>query len=142
MKAERILLKLRELFAGGAPPYQVDQLVKEDMLNVLDIDLETPLPPPTRGDGTPGSAMPYLFLLSAKIGESGGPLPALLSNYAVANTQPTMHWPVWLLVKLTAAAPGTFRAVCMGGDVMRDGALVANNPVFQGVNEAVRLLSQ
>ena len=139
IKAERVLYKLRDLLAAGKP-YDIDRVVKEDLLLVLDIDLMTTLPTPTRGDGSAGSAMPFLFLLSTKIAESGRPLPTLLTNYAVANKLPTLHWPVWQLVKLTSAAPGTFQAVCIGGDVYQDGALVANNPVLHGFNEAQRLL--
>ena len=39
-----------------------------------------------------------------------------------------------------AGAPGSFRAICMDGDIYQDGAMVGNNPVVHGFQEAVRLL--
>ena len=144
IKAERILLKLRELFASGKqPPYDIDRVVKDDLLNVLDIDLTTTLPPPSHGNGTPDAArMPFLLLLSTKFDDASGvPLPAFLSNYARPHTPPTFHWPAWLLVKLTSAAPGSFPAVCIEGHIYKDGAMVGNNPVDYGFQEAARLLS-
>lgn len=121
------------------------EFMRETLCGILGVGVDAPLPPPTSGDGTPGSAVPHVFMVAAQQSAADGSWnPYLLTNYrrplAAEGGRfrgPSAHdWPVREMIMATSAAPTYFKTVVKKGHEYADGGLIHNNPSLVAISEA------
>lgn len=121
------------------------EFIKGDVCKCLGIDADAQLAPPSDGDGTSGSKIPHVFVVTSQRSLHDGKFhPFLLTNYVRklaadggrfrgpwANT-----WPVKEMIAATTAAPTYFSPVVKGPHIFADGGLIHNNPSLVAISEA------
>ena len=122
-----------------------EPFMREQMCELLGVGPEDPLPPPSPGNGTPGSAVPHVFMVAAQQSVTDGSWnPYLLTNYPRPlaaeggrfRGPSSNDWPLRDMVMATSAAPTYFNTVFKRGHEYADGGLIHNNPSLVAISEA------